>query len=553
MQKHKSNLQAFHDAGVGYLNSYIASMDIWKRQAFFLNCVKIIDKTFLDSISTEDTAKGRLFTEILHFAYPVLIQYLYTDEFEELPAAVLAKLTEESLHECRSFLCSCQFVGWSAYLLELERLGIIATKDFFNRSKIIFRHKHHRIEFIESKFMQYYEWLISTQIAKDARYKESLENQERIKSRMKELCFVWNEHFIGYDGDQEVEDYFNNLSYLDSIHDTEWDMYSDDTQFNDVSYGSIVDSIVDLGGYAIKHIYFVSILKEKHPELLTENLFYLIKMEKDLLKLIKENGEFTDQQSKKVLDILSLSSTNKNLFFNTQVPCAPLIKISMNQYIHSCAGSLYHPFSFMLDNLTMQYPNLCNSNRAKREAVFRKQLYDTMPDFRCIDRQIIIAKNGQRVTDIDAVVIDNKTGEIALFQLKWQDHTSSSPKTLLSKAQNYTEEVTEWIKRVTKWIESSSNVEIASLLGIKAKFVDKSKIYLFALGREHGNYSGEAPNTPNCAWAQWYHFLNYVLRNGRNDICISEMHKDLKAESPYGINISHKPKVHKLGKYRFII
>lgn len=196
MQKHKSNLQAFHDAGVGYLNSYIASMDIWKRQAFFLNCVKIIDKTFLDSISTEDTAKGRLFTEILHFAYPVLIQYLYTDEFEELPAAVLAKLTEESLHECRSFLCSCQFVGWSAYLLELERLGIIATKDFFNRSKIIFRHKHHRIEFIESKFMQYYEWLISTQIAKDARYKESLENQERIKSRMKELCFVWNEHFI---------------------------------------------------------------------------------------------------------------------------------------------------------------------------------------------------------------------------------------------------------------------------------------------------------------------------------------------------------------------
>ena len=175
-----------------------------------------------------------------------------------------------------------------------------------------------------------------------------------------------------------------------------------------------------------------------------------------------------------------------------------------------------------------------------------------MPAFRYIDRQTIIAKNGQRVTDIDAVAIDYKTGEIALFQLKWQDHTSSSPKTLLSKSKNYTEEVMDWIERVTKWIESSSDVEIASLLGIRAKFVDKSKIYLFALGREHGNYSGEAPNTPNCVWTQWYHFLNYVLRNGRNDIRISEIHRDLMDESPYKISLNHKTKIYKYGKYRFV-
>lgn len=548
----KSNLQKFHDEGVAYITEYVSSMDIWKQQEFFLNCIKIIDKTFLDSISTEDSGKGQFFTEILHFAYPILIQYLYTDEFEELPAAVLAKLTEESLHECRTFLCSCQLVGWSAYLLELERLGIIQIKDFLNRSKIVFLQKHHRVEFIESKFIQYYEWLISTRIEEDTQYKESLKNQERIKERMRSLCFVWNEHFMGYDGDQEVEDYFNNLSYLDSIHDTEWDMYPSDAQFNDITYGSIVDSIVDLGGYAIKHIYFVDILKEKHPELLTENLFYLIKMEEDLLKLIKENGELTDQQAKKALDTLSLSSANNNLFINTQAPCAPLIKISKNQYIHSCAGSLYHPFSFMLDNLTMRHPDLCNSNRAKREAVFRTQLYDMMPKFRCIDHPIIIAKNGQRMTDIDAAVIDHTTGEIALFQLKWQDHTSLSPKTLLSKAQNYTKEVADWIEKVTKWIEDSSAVEIASLLGIKAKFVDKSKIYLFTLGREHGNYSGEAPAASNCAWVQWYHFLNYILRNERSNICISKMHRELIEESPYKISLDHKPKIYKYGKYRFI-
>ena len=161
-------------------------------------------------------------------------------------------------------------------------------------------------------------------------------------------------------------------------------------------------------------------------------------------------------------------------------------------------------------------------------------------------------QNGQRVTDIDAVVIDQKTGEIALFQLKWQDHTSLSPKTLLSKAKNYTVEVTCWIEKVTKWIEDSSTVEIASLLGVKAKFVDKTKIYLFALGREHGNYSGDAPGTLNCAWTQWYHFLNYILRNGRNDVRISKMHRELIDESPYKISINHSSKVYKYGKYRFV-
>ena len=88
-------MEKFYDEGVAYLNDYISSIDIWKRQELFLNCIKVIDKTFLDSITTAGDEKGQFFTDILHFAYPVLIEYVYTDEFEELPAAVLAKLTDD--------------------------------------------------------------------------------------------------------------------------------------------------------------------------------------------------------------------------------------------------------------------------------------------------------------------------------------------------------------------------------------------------------------------------------------------------------------------------
>lgn len=553
VKNRKSNLQKFHDEGIVYLNNYISKMDIWKRQELFLNCLKVIDKTFLDSMSTKSKKKANFFTEILHYAYPVLIEYLYTEEFEQLPGAALAKLTEDSLLQCRTFLCACKLVGWSSYLLELERLKIIKSKDFFNRSRISFLNKNYRIEYIESKYIQYYEWIISTQIENDPRYKENIANRENIIARMKTLCFVWNEHFMGYNGDQNVENYFNDLAYLDSIHDTEWDMYPDEVLFNNIAYRSFVDSVVDLCGYAIKHIYFVNVIKEAHPELLTENLFYLIKMEEELLKLIKDNGCLSDEQAKDVLNCISLRSDNKYLYVNTQEYCAPLIKISAKQYIHSCAGSLYHPFSFMLDNLTVIYQNDCSRNRAKREGVFRRQLYEMFPDWQCIDRPINITKNGQRITDIDAAIVDSTTGEIALFQFKWQDHTSLSPKTLLSKSKNYISEVTEWVEKMTNWIKKSSEADIGNLLGVKSKFVDKSKIYLFAVGREHGNYSGTAPNTPNCVWVQWYHLLDYILRVGRNDNKISKMHKDLTEESPHKTSIASKCKVFKYGKYRFVM
>ena len=549
----KSNLQRFHDEEIAYLTDCISKMDIWKRQEFFLNCMKIIDKTFVDSISTKDKGKAQFFTDVLHFAYPVLIEYAYTEEFEQLPAAVLAELTEESLLDCRTFLSACRLAGWSAYLLELERLKIVKIKDFFNRSKIVFLQKNNRIEYIESKFIQYYEWIISSQLQNDPRYKESVEQRENIINRMKALCFVWQEHFIGYDGDQDVENYFNNLAYLDSIHDTEWDMYSQDVLFNNVTYASFVDSVVDLSGYAIKHLYFVNILKEDHPELLTENLFYLLKTKDDLLKLIKENGNLSIEQADVVLNCLSLCPRKQSLYINSQATCAPLIKISTNQYLHSCAGSLYHPFSFMLENLTVLYPNDCSRNRAKREGVFRDQLYEMFPDWQCIKRPINITKKGQRITDIDAAVFDSKTGEIALFQFKWQGHTSLSPKTLLSKSKNYINEVTEWAEKLTNWIEESTESDIGRLLGVKSKFVDKSKIYLFAIGREHGNYSGTAPKTTNCVWIQWYHLLNYILRVGGKINRISEMHRDLKEESPHEISINWKCKVHKYGKYRFVM
>lgn len=552
--KRKSNLQKLHDDGVMYLTEYVEKLDIRQRQILFMNCIKIIDKTYFDSVFSTNKQTVQFCVDILHFAYPVLVEYLYTDKFEELTGTALCRLTEESLQECRTFLSACKLVGWSAFFLELEKLNVISVSDFFNRSKIKFAQKQRHIEFIESIYVDYYEKIVCSQLEQDSRYTRIVANREDVIERMKTQCFVWLDHYIGYNGDQVVEDYFNDLAYIDSIHNTEWDMYPENVPFRNVTYGSLVGNIVDFAGYAIKHFYYTQILKSQHPELLTENLFYLIKPKSNLLNLIAENHNITDSQAETIIECLSLSCHNVELYRNTQASCAPLIKISKDQYIHSCAGSLYHPFLFLLDNISFLFPKECSANRNNREEVFRKQLYDMFSDkFLCINHPVKIKKQNKEITDIDAVIVDKTTGEIAFFQLKWQDHINLSPKTLLSKSKNYKEKATKWVHDIRGWIEDSTEKEIADRLGLKPKYIDKNNIYLFVLGRRHGNYTGFIPDNANCAWVQWYHLLNYILRTSPSNISISKMHNDLILESPYNIETPNKPITYRYGKYRFTI
>lgn len=554
LMKHINNLQKFHDDAVKYIKTLIDDMDIWQRQIMFINCIKVIDKTYYDSVTVTDNVKGQFYTDILHFAYPVLIEFLYTEEFEDLPAAALAPMTPETLKECRIFLSACQLIGWSAYLLELERLNIVSVKNFINHSWIKFKYKYHKIEYLESKYTDYYEKIIFDQLAEHPIYQETTQFRNEILKKMESLCFVWMEHYMGYNGDQDVEYYFHDLAYIDAIHDSEWDMYPNNAKFADIQYGYFVEAIVDFSGYAIKHIYFAGILQKQHPELMSENLCYLIKTRDDLLKLIMENRSLSNEQATTILSSISLGAHNKDIFTNKQVSCAPLIKISQHQYIHSSAGSLYRPFSFMLENITNLFPEDCRKNRNSREKIFREQLYDMFKDeFRCIDHQIVLTDGRQKLTDIDAVIIDPKNGEIALFQLKWQDPTNTSPKSLLSKSRNYTEAAQKWIDTVNHWLEKCTDDEIAAKLGIKRKYIDKSKIYLFVLGRKHGNYSSNSVHTDNCVWVQWYHLLNYILRKRRSELLISCMHEELKNESPYNIKFVMKPHKYKYGKYTFVM
>jgi len=280
------------------------------------------------------------------------------------------------------------------------------------------------------------------------------------------------------------------------------------------------------------------------------NVFFV---KQDLIQLIGKNCSISDETALSILRIASLSPDTMGYYANGNARSAPFIQISEHQYLRTIKGLLDEPFDFILYNIRNFFPEAWDKNVNRREAVFRTQLYTVFDDprFSCVQHPVIIKEKNKTLTDIDAVVIDKKTGEIALFQLKWQDPADYSPFTLKSKRSNYYSAAEKWLEIIEKWLSNSADEDIASKLGVKVKYFDKKKISIFVLGRRRGNYSGNGPYPYECAWSQWYQIMyaaSYLRQE--NEFTISNLYKLIVSTSPFNIKISEKPVTFCYGKYR---
>ena len=551
-------IRSLYDDGIEYIEETVREMSLYARQIFFVNCMKIIDKSYYDYVMLKSDESAKFFFEILRYAYPVLIKYLWTKDFESIVAMPLAHADANEIYRCRVFLCSCKVVGQTGYALDMEKYGYVSIDSKNNTCIIKYLHNNWWVEYSEAKCTDFNENLIYSLIQLDDRVKTLQAQWPMIQEEMRPLCFVWLKEFMGYTSTANIEKYFGDTAYYDAIHSTEWNYFSEQSKFDGIAYGSFISAIIDLSGYAAKHIHFAGLLQSSHPELIAENLFYNIKMEDDIIQLIQENRRCSKKQAQVILSSVSISSDNSELYNLGQVSCAPLVKISRNQYLQSVAGSLFHPFSFLQSSLQQKFPNDFSRNINNRESMFREELYETVgAEFTCIDHNIVVKYDGKVVTDIDAAIVDKNNGEIALFQLKWQNQTVDSVRSLHSKALNYEKETIYWVESVERWLEQTSKADIAGHLGsgIKEKDIDKSKIFLFVLGRNHGHYSGTQLKGEKVVWVQWFQLLQYFLmmKMMQEKFTIKDLYDVLPKNAPANENVKREPQEYSIGPYTIVV
>lgn len=305
----------------------------------------------------------------------------------------------------------------------------------------------------------------------------------------------------------------------------------------------------------MKHLNYAVMLYCIENNLYLENLVLNIMREDDIEKLIASNLNISETNARHILDLLRLSADKKTYYNLTSAACAPFIKVSSTQCVRSIRGFMDRPFDFMLYSLKSNHPKEWDRNTNYREQFFRSQIYSIFNDSRfiCIDRPVVIkGTDGRTITDLDAVIIDKQSKQTALFQLKWQDPTNDTVFSLKSKAENYINSTRTWVNQVLHWIATSSNEEIARVLNVKKQYIHKETLFIFVMGRTHGNYSSEneLSSASNVVYGQWYQFLKISTYLSQHDqLSLVNLFKIMTETVPNKTRIIERQTVFKYDRY----
>jgi hypothetical protein len=165
----------------------------------------------------------------------------------------------------------------------------------------------------------------------------------------------------------------------------------------------------------------------------------------------------------------------------------------------------------------------------------RTELYSLFAGnrYRVLERPVILKRRGQSVTDIDAAVFDVTTGELALFQLKWQDFDTHDLKRQRSKAKDFIEQTDRWAKDISSWMDEFGCDALLNALQLRnAQASTPVAPFLFATGRSASRFQsyGYVSQVDNLASSMWKRFIRLRFEIGPASKVFSALHYQLRNE-----------------------
>jgi hypothetical protein len=165
--------------------------------------------------------------------------------------------------------------------------------------------------------------------------------------------------------------------------------------------------------------------------------------------------------------------------------------------------------------------------RAKLHGMFGGNRYTRFPG------NLKLRRGSNPLTDIDAIVYDRLTGDVGLFQLKWQDYSTNDVRQLRSKAANLSSELTDWTEKVKSWIEENGVSALDNSLRLKKKRREGVKrVFLFAISKSAVRTQGYGVKTdaPDLAMAVWPQFARVRAEVGPSEHTLQDIHSQILQE-----------------------
>lgn len=341
---------------------------------------------------------------------------------------------------------------------------------------------------------------------------------------------------VGYDADPRIDAHFVELvgsTFQKWRNEAGIHPEVDGSELNGADIGAVV---IMLTSFYLKHVWLVGVGAQRLPNI---NYFMSLTIWKKPDGLIDSISSFTGIDAGKIeaaLRALVVTREDAAYFGSEPTPCMPmLIEISESYWLAPVSSVFRNPLTAIRMLNEFRQPATAQLVRQPRERWMTSDLYALFEGtrYQVLELPARLKRGGRLVTDIDAAVLDVMTGELGLFQLKWQDLSSHRLEALRSKAKNFTERVSLWADQVEDWIEQFGEAELCRSLKLKLpKGSVPSRVMMFAIGRAGARFKsyGYDLTNRNIAACNWNQFTRLRYQIGPAERFLSEIHSRVFAE-----------------------
>jgi hypothetical protein len=361
---------------------------------------------------------------------------------------------------------------------------------------------------------------------------------ENLDDKIRSLVYPWrlNEKvaMTGYDAAPDIDEHYFAL-----VAETTREGIDEAGIHRDTALGSITGRELQLvvfllTSFYLKHIRFVGVAKKAYPEINYPMSLTIWQPKETLIDSITSFNGMDKTTVAAAIDLLTVRATDAAYFSSEATAYFPmLIEVSDNYLLSPVSSIFRNTFHGIRMLHEMNDGKAAINLRVHRERWMISELHNLFLGNRyvCMQGTTKLRRNGTVITDIDAAILDIVTGELALFQLKWQDFSSNDVTKQRSKAKNFIEKVDAWATSVQDWLAEFGAGALKRSLRIKSS-TDVTQVRLFAIGRSAARFQsyGFASQVEAVASATWRQFTRLRYEVGSSENIFSDLHDAIQAD-----------------------
>jgi hypothetical protein len=404
-------------------------------------------------------------------------------------------------------------------LMALERYGLAITR----------LRAHNHIELFvsrddaeEEEREALRELLYSQQPERDSEFDE---RHQEVTKRIERYARIWRGHFIEYDNDWEIVQHYRREAEFQFAHSfAEYEALPEDALIGGAPFALWRKAATEAGARVLMHMQFAARLQDLNRSLNLRDLNTIFVATSDAHRVLVESG-LTQSQANEFAAATTMTERMPDEDVH-EIPAPFYVALGERYRLLPCFGTMLNPYTDLVRSLRRRHRTDWDRAVAGREAIFRNDLRQLFAEPRFViptSGATLRRRDGSVLTDIDAVVLDQQTGTLALMQLKWFDIVGFSLRERHSRHMNLVR-ANDWIAKVNRWLEERDTPQLAADLRISLPA--NARPLVFVINRYGTRFARTEADGSSAAWMGWARLVKRIGQLRSEPDPIARLHSE---------------------------